>query len=461
MGPAGDNLGDHLFIHDLLDHGIALLVRSGGPDLLFQVRDRIILQLGSPFVIRIVLGLGELEFRLFELFLPLFHLIQFLLFLLPAAELDILFLIQLFQFLFDIFFSFQRPRIRLIHQGCPFDLQGHDAPVEFIQFGRHGIHFHPDRSTGFINQVNGLVRQEPVGNIPVGQHSCRHDGLILDLDAMMALKAVLETSENRDGILDRRFTDLDLLESSFQGPVFFDIFPVFIKGRGTDALEFPAGQHRLEQIGRIHGTLCLAGPDQVVQFIDEQNDLSVGFLDLVEHALEPFLKFTAVLGTGNHRTHVEFDQALVLQTERDIPLHDPPGKAFHDCRLADTRFTDQDRIVLGLAGKNLDYPADFVVSADHRINLAVLDILHQVMSVLAQGIKLAFCCLFVHCHTASPFRFRFFRRLCRNPEIIPDLGHQRGICFQHADQEGRTAHVGVIVGLHVIQGMRIRLVDVP
>ena len=44
----------------------------------------------------------------------------------------------------------------------------------FIQLCRHGIQLGLDQGTGFIDQVNGFIRQETVGNITVGKRCGRY-----------------------------------------------------------------------------------------------------------------------------------------------------------------------------------------------------------------------------------------------------------------------------------------------
>ena len=77
-------------------------------------------------------------------------------------------------------------------------------------------------------------------------------------------------------------------------------------------MQFAPGQHWLEQVAGIHGAFCLARADDGMQFIDKENDLPFAFFDLVEHGLEAFLKFAAVLGAGNQRAHVEGKDFAIL-----------------------------------------------------------------------------------------------------------------------------------------------------
>ena len=50
-------------------------------------------------------------------------------------------------------------------QGLTFDLQLSGPAFELVDFSGHGIDLYAQRSRRFVNEVNGLVRQETVGDI--------------------------------------------------------------------------------------------------------------------------------------------------------------------------------------------------------------------------------------------------------------------------------------------------------
>ncbi len=54
-----------------------------------------------------------------------------------------------------------------------------------------------------------------------------------------------------------------------------------------------------------------------------------------------------------------------------VAVDDAQRQTFDDGGLADAGLADQHRIVLGAARQHLDGAADFLVAADHRIELAV------------------------------------------------------------------------------------------
>ena len=157
---------------------------------------------------------------------------------------------------------------------------------------------------------------------------------------------------------------------------------VFVERGGADAVQLAAGQHRLEQVAGVHRALGLAGADDGVQLVDEQDDLALRLLHFLEHGLEAFLELAAELGPGDQRAHVERDDPLVLQPFGHVAADDALGQALDDGGLADAGLADQHRVVLGAARQHLDDAADLLVAADDRIELALGGELREVAAVL-------------------------------------------------------------------------------
>ena len=130
------------------------------------------------------------------------------------------------------------------------------------------------------------------------------------------------------------------------------------------------------------------GADHGVELVDEEHDLAFGVDDLLEHGLQPILELAAVLRAGNQRAHVEGDDALVLEPFGHVAADDALRQAFDDGGLADAGFADQHRVVLGAARQHLDDAADFLVAADHRIELALAGQLGEVAAVLLERLVL-------------------------------------------------------------------------
>ena len=107
-----------------------------------------------------------------------------------------------------------------------------------------------------------------------------------------------------------------------------------------------------------------------MQLVDEEHDAALGGLDLREERLEPILELPAVLRAGDHRTDVEREHALVLETLRHVAGRDAQRDPLGDRGLADAGLPDQDGVVLGPSGEHVEGASDLVVATDHRIELA-------------------------------------------------------------------------------------------
>ena len=69
---------------------------------------------------------------------------------------------------------------------------------------------------------------------------------------------------------------------------------------------------------------------------------------------------------------------------RHVAVDDAQRQALDDRGLADAGLADQDGIVLGAPGQDLDGAADLLVAADHRVELAVARRLGEVAGVFLQ-----------------------------------------------------------------------------
>ncbi len=209
----------------------------------------------------------------------------------------------------------------------------------------------------------------------------RDERRVLELHAVMDLIALPKPAQDADRVLDRRLADHDRLESALERRILFDVFPVFVQRGRADGVQFAAGEHRLQHVRCIHGSFRRAGSDDCMELVDEKNHLSLGVRHFLEHGFEPLLELAAILCAGDERTHVERDDPLVFQTLGDVLPHDPLRQPLDDRGFADARLTNEHRVVLGASGQYLNHTADLVVSADHRIELALPRQLGQIPAV--------------------------------------------------------------------------------
>ena len=88
----------------------------------------------------------------------------------------------------------------------------------------------------------------------------------------MQLVLFLEAAQDRDRVLDRRLVDEHRLEATGQRRVLLDIFAVFVERGRADAMQLAAGQRRLQQVRRVHRAVGLAGADELMHLVDEEDD---------------------------------------------------------------------------------------------------------------------------------------------------------------------------------------------
>ena len=81
------------------------------------------------------------------------------------------------------------PGIRIVFslQRLALDFQLRGAAVQLVDLGRHGVDLNAQRCRRFVDQVDGFVRQEPIGNVAVRQGRGGHNRRILDSDPVMHL----------------------------------------------------------------------------------------------------------------------------------------------------------------------------------------------------------------------------------------------------------------------------------
>ena len=270
----------------------------------------------------------------------------------------------------------------------------------------------------------------------------------------MDLVLLFQTAKDGDGLLDRRLSHQHRLETALQGRVLLDVLPVLGERRRTDATQLAAGEGRFQEVGCVHRALGGAGTDQRVDLVDEQNNLAVGVHDLFDHRLETVLELAAVLGAGDQGSEVEGDDAPVLQQLGDVAFRDALRQPLRDCRLADARLTDQNGVVLGPASQDLHHPADLVVAADDRIQLAGTGQLGQVARVLLQGLELLLGIGIRHTVGAANFLDRSQQRVA-----IDAMPHEDLACrprhARNGEQQVLDRHVLILeLGRELARGLK-------
>ena len=275
----------------------------------------------------------------------------------------------------------------LLLQHGPFFFKVVDLPLKLHPPGDVRV-LQVQVGAGLIDQVDGLIRQKTVRDVPLAQQHRLTQDTVGDLDAVIRLVVGGQTLEDLDGILDGRLVHRHRLEPALQGAVLFDRFAVFVEGGGADHLNFAPGQGGLQDVGGVHAALRVACAHNVVDLVDHQDDVAQ-LLDLVNEALHPLLKLAPELGAGHQGRQVQEVDLLVPQLKGHIPRHDPLGQALGNGGLAHAGFTDEAGVVLLAAVQDLDDPLDLLRPADDRVQLALLGLAVQGDAVALQELPLA------------------------------------------------------------------------
>ena len=266
------------------------------------------------------------------------------------------------------------------------DLELADAPRDLVELGRHGVDLNAQLRRRLVDEVDGLVGQEAPGDVAVRQHRRRHQRGVLNAHLVVRHVALGQPAQNGDGVLDRGLAHEHGLEAALQRGVLLNGGAVLVERGGADQAQLAPGQHGLDHLPGVHGALGRTGADDRVQLVDEGDDLALGVGDLLEHRLQALFELAPVLGAGHHGAQVERDDALALQALGHVALDDAVGQPLDDGRLAHAGLADEDRVVLGAARQHLDHPADLLVAADDRVELALAGRLGEVAPVLGQGL---------------------------------------------------------------------------
>ncbi len=166
---------------------------------------------------------------------------------------------------------------------------------------------------------------------------------------MMHFVAFFQPAQDGNGGFDGGLTDIHLLKPALKCWVLLDVLAILIECRGADHAQLAASEHRLDHVSRIHCAFGTTSADEGVQFVDERDDFTFCIGDLFQHGFQTFFELTAIFGSRQHRTKIETDESLGLQTFWHVSVGDTTREAFDNCCLPDSRFTDENRVVLRTA----------------------------------------------------------------------------------------------------------------
>ena len=276
----------------------------------------------------------------------------------------------------------------LLHQGVPLKadvlqilLHLHaavDVRVMEVQIG-----------AGLVNEVDGLVRQESVGDIALAEEHGLTQHALGNGHAVVGLIVVGDALEDLQCILDVGLVDGDRLETPLQSGILLDVLAVLVEGGGADHLDLTPAQGGLEDVGGVHAALGIAGAHDVVDLVDDQDHVA-GLADLFNQPLHAALELTAELGTGHQGRQIQQIDLLLAQLEGHLAGHDPLGQPLGNGGLAHAGLTDEAGIVFLAAAQDLYHPLDLLLTANNGVQLVLTGPLTQIDAVIVQKFMLFF-----------------------------------------------------------------------
>ena len=284
--------------------------------------------------------------------------------------------------------ALERRGVGFLLQGRLLDFELHDAALHLVDFLRNRIDLDAQAGRGLVDEVDGLVGEEAITDVAVGERGGGHDGAIGDAHPVVRLVAFLEAAQDGDGALHTRFAHEDGLEAPLEGGVLLHVQAVLVEGGGAHHAQLATGKHGLEHVPRVHAALGLARPHERVQFVDEDDVEPFGAGDFLEHRLEALLELAAELGASNEGAKVERHELLVLETLGHVAAHDALGEPLGDGGLAHAGFANEHGVVLGATGQHLDDATDFLVATNDRIELALAGAFGEIARELLQRLIL-------------------------------------------------------------------------
>ena len=330
----------------LVEHAVSR-ARFGACELVFEPRDQVVLQLAGLLVRALAHRLFDRQAGLVELFAEFRRIGEHRLLRAPSPGQLGRARLELGELVLQLYQTLLRRLVRLFLERFAFDLELDNAAVELVDLLRLGIHFHAQPACRFVDEIDGLVGQESVGDVAVRERRRRDQRRIGDAHAVVELVFLLDPAQDRDRILDARLGDEHGLEPARQRRVLFDAGAILVQRRRADAVQIAARERRLEQVRGVDRALGGTSADQGVHLVDEQNDLTLRGRDFAQHRFQAFLEIATELGSRHQGAEVENHELFVLEGLGHVAVDDPLGEALDDRGLADAGLADKDGVVLG------------------------------------------------------------------------------------------------------------------
>ena len=225
----------------------------------------------------------------------------------------------------------------------------------------------PDGGCRLVEQINRLVRQKPVCQIPAGKLHRRLHRLVRNADAVVLLKPRTKPLQNAQRLLLRRLAHQHLPEPALQRCILFNVLSILLQRRRADELNLAPPERRFEKICRVYRALGAARADNRVHLVDKENHVPRP-ADLRENVTDALFKLAAVFGPRQNTCQIEPIELLSHQSLRRLSARQPLRQRLDNCSLPHARFSDERGVILVLAAQNLLNLAELTFAPDDRLH---------------------------------------------------------------------------------------------
>ena len=214
-------------------------------ELLFEFGKIAVFELRGLFIFAVLFGELNVAVQLFDLLAQLLDLPDGLFLVFPLRLHGLKGLAVLGQLFLELRKARLRELVVLVFERSFLDLHLDDLTVDHVELGRHRVHLGADHRAGLVDEVDGLIGEEAVGDVPVRERRGGNDRGVRDLYAVEHLVSRFQTTQNGNRVFHARLLHENRLEPPFKRGVLFNILPVLVERCCADAVQFASCQHRL------------------------------------------------------------------------------------------------------------------------------------------------------------------------------------------------------------------------
>ena len=212
---------------------------------------------------------------------------------------------------------------------------------------------------------------------------------------MEFLIVVLNAAQHLHRFLNRWLIYSNRLEATLESRILLDIFAIFVQRCGTNDLYLAARECGLEDIGCVNASLGISHADDIVHLVDHKNCIANSG-NLTQKAEDTRLELSAELRSRNERGHIQKIYLFALQLVRNIAGCYTNSKRLGNGCFTNTGLTNETRVVLLSAAKNLNDTRELAITTDNLVEFPLSCILREIAAVCGQKLELfLFLCLFL------------------------------------------------------------------